>query len=118
MKFKFEEKMMEKRHASYRNYLTKRCEVLAGTIQRKNKNVTVCHEESRCAGMSNYLQVGIEDEKGEELDYFTIRISDHNDRYGSNAALYIYVQNKTWEDIKKEVLDFVEKKIREAEKEA
>ena len=56
--------------------------------------------------MSNYIDITKEDENGDTLDQFTIRISDHNATgSGTPCDKYIYVDDKTWLEIKKEVMD-------------
>lgn len=109
---KFENGKMKKRYRTYRSYLSERCEVLAGTLERKyaSKFEYVNHHESRQRGMSNYLLLTpIATAEDEFPDEIKIRISDHcNYESIFGASLNIYVQNKTWKEIKDEIIDFVE----------
>lgn len=109
---KFENDKMEKRYWTYNTYLSERCEVLAGTLERKyaNKFESVSHQESRQRGMSNYLLLTpIATAEDEFPDEIKIRISDHcNNESILGASLNIYVQNKTWKEIKDEIINFVE----------
>lgn len=101
--FKFYEIEMKSHYWTYRSYLAARCSSLPSQLERKFKNCYAWHKESTCYGMSNYIEISNEDSS------ITIRISDHNQTSsGSPCDYYIYIQNKTWMEIKKEVFEIAE----------
>ena len=62
--------------------------------------------------MSNYISVEKQDENGDTLEQFTIRISDHTPTgSGESCDGYIYIDGKTWAEIKAEVFDFISERI-------
>ena len=75
---RFDTDTLKNRYQTCRSYLEKRCEALPGQIERKFKNVSCYHEASTCFGMSNYINVEIQDENGDYVDSFDVRISDHS----------------------------------------
>lgn len=83
---RFDTDTLKNRYQTCRSYLEKRCEALPGQIENKFKNVSCYHEASRCYGMSNYINVEIQDENGDK---------------------YIYIDGKEWAEIKKEVLEYI-----------
>lgn len=100
--------MKFEKNQTSRSYLVKRCEALPDQIEKKFKNTVVYHEESRCAGMSNYIHVEIDDENGDYVDSFEIRISDHNPTgSGEQCEKYLYVLRREWKDIKEEVFNYI-----------
>lgn len=107
--FKFYEYKMEDRYTTYRTYLEERCKMLPDQIERKFKNSSVRHIASKCRGMSNYIQIIRIDAEDEENDTITIRISDHEPTgSGSECDFYMYIQDKTWMEIKKRVFEIAE----------
>ena len=109
---RFEKELLKSRYWTYENYLEVRCEALPAQIEKKFKNTSVYHEASTCFGMSNYINVEKQDENGDTLEQFTIRISDHTPTgSGESCDGYIYIDGKTWAEIKAEVFDFISEKI-------
>ena len=64
---RFDNDTLKNRYQTCRSYLEKRCEALPGQIERKFKNVSCYHESSRCYGMSNYINVEIQNENGRDF---------------------------------------------------
>ena len=96
-----------------RNYLIERCAALPRQIEKKFKNAVAYHTESTCFGMSNYINIEKQDNDGEYIDSIDIRISDHAPTgSGSPCDAYIYIQDKTWMEVKREILDVVENFMR------
>ena len=62
---RFDNDTLKNRYQTCRSYLEKRCEALPGQIERKFKNVSCYHESSRCYGMSNYINVEIQNKNGD-----------------------------------------------------
>lgn len=102
--FIFQTEKMKENYYLYRNYLKTRCELIPDQIERKyNYDCIVYYNQSNCRGMSNYIDIS----KGS--DSITIRISDHEPTgSGSPCDYYIYIQDKTWMEIKKEVFRIAE----------
>lgn len=102
--FTFQAEKMEENYYLYKNYLKMRCELIPDQIERKyNYDCIVYYNQSNCRGMSNYIDIS----KGS--DSITIRISDHEPTgSGSPCDYYIYIQDKTWMEIKKEVFRIAE----------
>lgn len=108
--FKFYKLKMESCYQTYRTYLEARCEALPGQLEKRFPDCEAQHIASRCRGMSNYIEI----ENGSNA--ITIRISDHNPTgSGSPCDHYIYIQDKTWMEIKKEIFriteDFLKQKL-------
>ena len=109
---RFETDTLKNRYQTCRSYLEKRCEALPGQIERKFKNVSCYHEASRCYGMSNYINVEIQNENGDYLDSFDLRISDHSPTGSAESCdKYIYIDGKEWAEIKKEVLEYIASRL-------
>lgn len=108
--FKFYANELKSKHNTYRNYLEKRCEKLPAEIERHFKTCTAYHIASTAAGMSNYIEVSTDDKD----NIYTIRISDHKPTSsGDPCDYYIYIQNKTWLEIKKEVFETIKNFLNE-----
>lgn len=102
--FKFEESKMTSQYTSYRAYLVARCEALPRQLEKKF-DCSANWIGSRCRGMSNYIEIS----KKDSDDSITIRISDHEPTgSGSPCDFYIYIQDRTWMEIKKEVFEIAE----------
>lgn len=109
---RFDNDTLKNRYQTCRSYLEKRCDALPGQIERKFKNVSCYHEASTCFGMSNYINVEIQDENGDYVDSFDVRISDHSPTgSGESCDKYIYIDGKEWADIKKEVLEYIASRL-------
>lgn len=101
--FRFYKSKMESRYTTYRSYLEARCESLPNQIGKIAK-CEARHTASRCRGMSNYIDIFKNDDES-----ITIRISDHAPTgSGSPCDYYIYIQDKTWMEVKKEVFEIAE----------
>lgn len=101
---------LENRYHTNRNYLEQRCESLPRQLERKFKNCEVSHNASSCYGMSNYIDIEKQDENGDYADRITIRISDHNPTgSGDHCDHYIYIEGRTWSEIKSEIMGITEK---------
>lgn len=99
---------LKNRYQTNRNYLEKRCENLPIQIEKKFKNCEATHTASKCYGMSNYINIEKQDENGDYIDSITIRISDHNPTgSGEQCDFYVYIENKTWSEIKAEAMNIV-----------
>ena len=100
---------LKNHYQSNRNYLEKRCEALPNQLERKFKNCESYHTSSGCFGMSNYINIEKQDENGDYIDSITIRISDHSPTgSGEQCDHYIYIENKTWSEIKAEAMKIAE----------
>lgn len=111
---RFEKEFLKSRYGTYRNYLEKRCAALPEQIERRFKNASCYHEASSCFGMSNYISIEKQDENGDgdAVDQFTVRISDHSPTgSGEHCDAYIYIDGKTWKEIKEEVFNFIESRF-------
>lgn len=106
--FKFEKEKMRSCYWTYKKYLQKRCESLPRQLERKFK-CEADYTASRCAGMSNYIFLFTTNPEGWTDKNITIRISDHEPTgSGSSCDYYIYVQGKTWAEIKEQVFKIAE----------
>lgn len=111
---KFLKSEMKNKYWTYCHYLEARCEALPEQLEKKFKNIECYHESSSCYGMSNYINVEIQDNAGDSLDSFDIRISDHEPTgSGEHCEKYIYITDKEWKEVKKEVFTFIENKLSE-----
>lgn len=111
---RFENSKLKTKYNTYRNYLEARCEALPRQIEKKFGNVECYHNSSSCYGMSNYINIEVNDQDGNYLDSFEIRISDHNPTgSGEHCDEYIYINGKEWLDIKKGVFKCIKNKLKE-----
>lgn len=113
---KFEEDKIKTNYNTYRNYLETRCKNLANYLnkemQKINNDSYAYHENSSCFGMSNYIMIDYNDYNNDIYESITIRISDHSPTgSGSLCDAYIYIQDKEWGIIRKEVFEVFEKFI-------
>lgn len=109
---RFDTDTLKNRYQTCRSYLEKRCAALPEQIERRFKNASCYHEASSCFGMSNYISVEKQDENGDAVDQFTVRISDHSPTgSGEHCDDYIYIDGKTWKEIKEEVFNFIESRF-------
>lgn len=107
--FAFYRNKMEDRYWTYHNYLKTRCEALPQQLEKKFKNCLAYHTASRCWGMSNYIRIAKEGAGDEYDSSITIRISDHDPTgSGGRCDHYLYVQDRTWAEIKEEVFKIAE----------
>lgn len=91
------------RYNTCRAYLEKRCAALPSQIENKYR-CTSCHNSSTCYGMSNYIYIN-----ADHKESFCIRISDHSPTGSCEPCdHYIYIDNRSWSDIKKEVFEVIE----------
>lgn len=101
--FCFESQKIKSRYRTFKSYLEARCEALERGLE-KRFSCEARHNSSNCRGMSNYIDIWNSDD-----EQITIRISDHSPTgSGSPCDYYIYIQNKTWMEIKKEVFEIAE----------
>lgn len=100
---------LKNRYWTNKNYLEKRCENLPSQIEKKFQNCEATHTTSTCFGMSNYINIEKQDENGDYIDCIAIRISDHSPTgSGEQCDHYIYIENKTWSEIKAEAMKIAE----------
>ena len=101
---------LEKKYYTKKSYLEQRCESLPSQLERKFKNCEVSHNASSCYGMSNYIDIEKQDENGDYVDSVAFRISDHSPTgSGDHCDFYIYIEGRTWTEIKDEVIGIAEK---------
>lgn len=106
----FEKSNLKKRYWTYRNYLKARCTSIPAQLERRFKKCSVYHTASTCYGISNYIHVSKQDDNGDDIDSITIRISDHDPTgSGDPCDYYLYIDNKSWADIKKDIFDIATK---------